>query len=361
MATSEVAATLSALGQRALAAAGSLSPSTYTGYAEVHGWARHIALDLPVFPYLLFAHALYAADRVHALTGGRQHWLKSYVLTLAAAFGGSTLASVLSGRPAPLFTTAANMMLPMQALCWYLVNVVTPVRGLLRLRLVSAVLVYFATAAKVRSIFGTVDGLVAAFPASWSGAIVLGGLSGCGGSLFVSLEKISQFGRGAPSELSAPGWPFKAAFLSSALYYLGTDPAGLVATAAGVKALPWSRDEVCFAVSAGLCAHATLCALGGVTFNPLRPVEVLLSAVLRLPEGAATTATVVPAAAPIGAPSRAKVGGTALPRPGAMTSSTVGSTVTASTVVSGAKNTAKLRVPKKGQPTPTTAGTKKSK
>lgn len=359
MASPEVAATLSTLAQRALAAAGSLSPSTYTGYAEVHGWARHISLDLPVFPYLLFAHCLYAADRVNALTSGRQHWLKSYALTLAAAFGGSTLASVLSGRPAPLFTTTANMMLPMQALCWYLVNVVTPVRALLRLRLVSAVLVYFATAAKVRSIFGAVDGLVAAFPASWSGAIVLGGLSGCGGSLFVSLEKINQYGRGAPSELSAPGWPFKAAFLSSALYYIGTDPAGLVASAAGVKAFPWSRDEVCFAVSAGLCVHATLCTLGGATFNPLRPVEVLLSAVLRLPEG--DDAGPVAAAAPAGAPSRSRVGGTALPRLGATSSKTIGSSTSAATVVSAGKNTAKLRVPKKGPPTAAAAGTKKSK
>ena len=334
----DVAATLA----RALAAAKALDIPSYTGYAELHGWARHIALDLPVFPYLLFAHCLYAADRTHALTAGRQHWLKSYVLTLFAAFGGSTMAAVLSGRPAPLFTTTANLMMPMQALAWYLVNVVTPFRVVLRLRIVSAVLVYFATAAKVRSIFGAVDGMVDAFPDAWAGIVVLGGLSGCGGSLFMSLERISMYGRGSASELSAPGWPFKAAFLSAFLYYVGTDPTGLVAARVGVKVLPWTKDEVCLFVSAGLCAHAVLCTLYGSTFNPLRPVEVVLSSVLRLPTGAA-------AAPPVGLPPRGRAGDGAKPRPG----SAVGSTTTASTasVLSGGKaNTAKLRVPKKGAP-----------
>jgi len=103
-----------------------------------------------------------------------------------------------------------------------------------------------------------------------------------------------------------------------------------------------------------LCAHAVLCTLYGATFNPLRPVEVVLSSVLRLPTGAA-------AAPPVTLPPRGRPGDGAKPRPG----SAVGSTTTASTasVVSGGKaNTAKLRVPKKGAPqSAASSGTKKTK
>lgn len=132
-----------------------------------------------------------------------------------AAFGGSTLAAILSGAPVPLFTHASNFMIAYITLAWYLVDQSLPLRTLLRTRPLNAVIAFGATAAKSRSIFSFIDAYVARFPGIIAGAIALGGLAGSGGQLFISVENKVRKGFRHPSEFSSPGWGFKSAYLAA--------------------------------------------------------------------------------------------------------------------------------------------------
>lgn len=200
------------------------------------------------------------------------------MLTTFAAFGGSTLANVLSGAPAPLFTVSSNYMMSYVTIAWYLINHSTPLRALLSFRPVMAIIAFGATAAKARSIMSFMDSFVVRFPDAVLGAIVLGGLAGSGGALFVTIEKIVQGGLETPSELSAPGWGFKSSYVAALAYYVGTDPTGWIAKNAPFEMLTVDRDEMRFAVSMALCTHAALETLYGRHVNPLYPVEEVLYA-----------------------------------------------------------------------------------
>lgn len=185
---------------------------------------------------------------------------------------------MLSGQPAPLFTVSSNYMMSYIALAWYLVNHSTILRALLSFRPILAIIAFGATAAKVRSILSFMDSFVVRFPDAVLGAIVLSGLAGSGGALFVTMEKIVQNGFDTPSELSAPGWGFKSAYVAALAYYVGTDPVGWIAKHVPFEIVTIEREEMRFAVALALCIHAALERLYGRHVNPLYAVEEVLYA-----------------------------------------------------------------------------------
>lgn len=270
-----------------------LDIASTTSLNDAHDVLRWFLLDMPVAPGLLSFHCLFAAERVHALTGGRQFWFKSFVLTLFAAFGGSTLAAVLSGSPAPLFTTASNTMFGYITLAWYLMDQSRFARLLLRTRPFNALLAFGASAAKARTIFSFIDIFTENFPGAVAGAIALGGLCGSGGLLFISLEKKARRGFHTPSEISEPGWGFKSAYLVAALYYIATDPKGVLLRSQVPITYSIARDSARYALSLGLCCHAALETILARHVNPVYLVEKFLYALTRvrsepLPPPAAT-------------------------------------------------------------------------
>lgn len=249
-----------------------------TSREDAHNYLRWFLLDMPVVPVLLACHALYASISIYKLTRGQQYWLKSLVLTTFAAFGGGTMSAVFSGLPAPLFTKGSNYMMSYLAISWYIVNHWTLMRNILMLRPVSAMLAFGATAAKARSIFSFVDTFVQRFPNATAGAIVLGGLAGSGGSLFVSVDKMVHNRFNIPSELSAPGWGFKSAYMAAGLYYIATDPDFVLRGFSIPIAYVVNRDDARFWLSAALCFHAAAETLYGKHFNPMFWVESILYA-----------------------------------------------------------------------------------
>lgn len=261
---------------------------------DAHDLLHWFLLDMPIVPGLLGFHALYAADRVHALTGGRQFWFKSYVLTMFAAFGGSTLASILSGAPVPLFTHASNFMMAYITVAWYLVDQSRGLRAVIRWRPIAAVFAFGATAAKSRSIFSFIDAYVVRFPGIVAGAIALGGLAGSGGQLFISVENKVRRGFGHPSELSSPGWGFKSAYLAAAAYYVATDPEGLIAEAVPVRFAASAPDAVRYALSLSLCSHAALETLLARNINPTYLFDRLFYAVTRVRQKTAAELVAAP-------------------------------------------------------------------
>lgn len=255
---------------------------------DAHDYLHWFLLDAPVVPALLAFHSLFAAERVHALTKGHQFWFKSYVLTVFAAFGGSTLAAIFSGAPVPLFTTASNYMLGYVTVAWYLVDQSRALRSLLRTRPVSAILAFGASAAKARAIFSFMDGFVVKYPGAAAGAVALGGLAGSGGALFVSLEKKARRGFHTPSELSSPGWGFKSAYLVAISYYVATDPEGILATLPVPVKYSATRDTARYALSLSLCTHAALDMLLERSMNPTYVLDRLFYALTRVREEASS-------------------------------------------------------------------------
>lgn len=201
-----------------------------------------------------------------------------------AAFGGSTLAALLSGRPVPLFTVSSNVMMLYLFGAWYLIHQSRLIRSILSLRPITSILAFGATAAKARAIFGFMDDFMREFPNATCGAIVLGGLAGSGGQLFVSLEKIVQNGSQTPSEFSSPGWGFKSAYFASAAYYIAVDPEGVLYDY-GVSLFEADRDTARLCISAALCIHAALETLYGAHVNPLFWIENIFFALTGLRDG----------------------------------------------------------------------------
>lgn len=196
-----------------------------------------------------------------------------------AAFGGSTLASVLCARPAPLFTKSSNTMMVHITLAWYVINHSQMARAFLTMRPVSAVLCFTAMAAKSRTIFSFIDEYNRRFRHQAAGAVLLGGLAGCGGSFFMTIERIVQRGFAAGSELSAPGWGFKSAYIAAACYYLATDPHMIVRS--WVVPLQYAVDkrEARFWIALALCVHAAVESLIGRHINVVFVLEQVFFAV----------------------------------------------------------------------------------
>lgn len=250
--------------------------------------ARHLLLDAPMVPMLLTFHCLNAALRAHAIVPRGTFWLKSLVVTTFASFGGSTLAAILCGRPTPLFTVNSNPMMAYIFCAWYVVHRSSVLRAILNTRVPSAILAFGASAARMRAIFSFMDGYVREFPRAALGAIICSGLTGSGGSLFVSVEKLVQHGaHNSVSEFSAPGWGFRSAYFAAALYYAFVDPDDVL-YGLGLSTLDLDRQSARLLISAAFSTHAFFEALFGTHFNILHGVESLIFAVTRLPMKAET-------------------------------------------------------------------------
>lgn len=252
--------------------------------ASIHdAWSliHWFLIDVPVIPFLITFHVLFAAISTYKGGASRHFWLKSLVLTLFAAFGGSTLSSILSGAPPPLFTMGSNYMFGYVAAAWYVVNMVAPIRMLLMFRPVAAVLAFGAQAAKARSIFGFIDGFILRYPRSAVGAIVLGGLAGSGGTLILGFERKLRMGKASHSEFSRPGWTFKSAYLASTLYYMLTDQDSFLRDLFGWN-IVIAKDRARFWIALALCCHAAIEALWGKHINPLYIFETAFYLVMRL-------------------------------------------------------------------------------
>lgn len=260
-----------------------------TSVQDLPSLIRWFLLELPVAPVLLCFHVFFVAAELHKPSSGRHYWIKSLALTTFAAYGGATLSCLLSGAPPAMFTTASNHMLGYVCVAWWLVHTVAPLRSLLALRPARAVLAFGANAAKARSLFSFMDKFVLRYPGAAAGAIVLGGLAGSGGALFIALERKLRLGPSARSALSRPGWGFKSPYIAAALYYVLTDPDGLLQgmTIPLRNAIP--RDDARFAISLALASHAGLEALLGRNFNPVYFVEYILYSLARLEKGSATS------------------------------------------------------------------------
>lgn len=162
---------------------------------------------------------------------------------------------------------------------WYLINHSAPLRAVLSFRPVYAMLAFGAMAAKCRSILSFMDTFVARFPQAILGAIVLSGLAGSGGMLFVQLEKIVQDGLQTSSQFSNPAWSFKSAYIAAGVYYVATDPAGWIAEHVPFETITFPKDQVRFAISVALCTHAAFETLYGRHVNPMYPFEEILCAI----------------------------------------------------------------------------------
>lgn len=251
---------------------------------QMHSNLQWFLLDIPVVPVLLIFHTLFASVKVYELTPVRTFWLKSLILTAFAAFGGSTLAAMLSARPAPLFTSASDVMCLYLVASWFLVQH-RLVRLLLNSRVGMTVLSFGANAARARAIFRFMDEYMTRFPRCVSGAILLGGLAGAGGRLFVSLENIVQRGFAAPSEFSAPGWAFKSSFVAASAYYILVDDHDVFFDMGFPSHWLLDKSLAQYYISATLCFHAALETLLGRQFNPLYVFERVLYAITGLRQG----------------------------------------------------------------------------
>lgn len=173
-------------------------------------------------------------------------------------------------------------MLAYVSIAWYLVHQSTALRSLLKLRPFKALLAFGAMAAKARAIFSFMDSYVQRFPDAVAGAIVLGGLAGSGGSLFVAFERKMRLGSRTPSEFSAPGWGFKSAYLAAFLYYITTDPANVLRTLPVPMRYTLEKDDARYIISLALCVHAALETLWGRHINPMFLLERLFYTITRV-------------------------------------------------------------------------------
>lgn len=153
-------------------------------------------------------------------------------------------------------------------IAWYFVHTNSLVRGFLSWRPINAVLSFGAMAAKARAMFTFMDDYVREYPRAVAGVIILGGLSGSGGQLFMSAENIVQNGMSTASEFSSPGWGFKSAYIAALVYYIATDPEDILYDL-GFSVINTDRTTARFYISAALCFHSFFETLYGTHVNPL--------------------------------------------------------------------------------------------
>lgn len=239
---------------------------------DIHQLLRYVILEMPIVPFLITFHVTYASLATYRVSQGRDYWLKSLVLTTFASFGGSTLAAILSGQPTPLFTTSSNPMLIYIITAWYIIHHNALIRNILSIRPIHAIIAFGATIAKARSIIAFMDDFMYKFDHNTAmGAIALGGLSGCGGSLFVSADNGIRTSFKQPSELSRPGWGVKGSYTAAIVYYLLTDPHSILTQGFGIGIKTGTsihKDEARFWIALLLAIHAAMEILLGTSINP---------------------------------------------------------------------------------------------
>ncbi|KAJ8900743.1 hypothetical protein NDN08_000044 [Rhodosorus marinus] len=228
---------------------------------------------------LLVAHCLLMVVVVDKYTEGKHGFLKSIVLGFVMSFGGAIINAILTATPSPVSTEGANSLVPIFLLCWWLVNC-TPVKKILQIRVVFAPIAVVATFARIRAISMTVDSVAKQVPNGWVAAIILGGIGGCGGLLFLDADKKFRTGFNAKSTFSSPEWPIKSAFLISTAYYVLSDPHKIIQSYVDLPHL--QNADLKFALGAFLSAIAILELVLGRSINLFYYFERILVAVLGL-------------------------------------------------------------------------------
>eukprot|EP00188_Purpureofilum_apyrenoidigerum_P005801 Plantae.Rhodophyta-Purpureofilum_apyrenoidigerum.ctg7979.p1 GENE.Plantae.Rhodophyta-Purpureofilum_apyrenoidigerum.ctg7979~~Plantae.Rhodophyta-Purpureofilum_apyrenoidigerum.ctg7979.p1 ORF type:complete len:294 (+),score=41.91 Plantae.Rhodophyta-Purpureofilum_apyrenoidigerum.ctg7979:155-1036(+) len=231
---------------------------------------RDTLIDLPPTA-LLYAHCIFIIVALYPYTSSKHKFLKSIVFTFFVSFGGALVNAVLTATPSPLATEGANELVPVYLFVWWLVNCVPAVRYIFQLKLVYAPVVFLAHFAKVRAITATVHEVAARAPGGWAATILLGGIAGSGGVIFMDADKKFKLGPHTPSTFSAPEWGFKSAFLTAAVYYFLTDPHNLIVSYIDLPDI--NVGDLKFFLSMFLATLAVIEVLFGRSFNVFHYIE----------------------------------------------------------------------------------------
>mmetsp|Transcript_1399 Transcript_1399/g.4161 ORF Transcript_1399/g.4161 Transcript_1399/m.4161 type:complete len:294 (-) Transcript_1399:38-919(-) len=240
---------------------------------------RDTLIELPPTT-LLYAHCVFIVIALYPYTSSKHKFLKSIVFTFFVAFGGALVNAVLTATPSPLATESANELVPVYLFIWWLVNCVPAVRYLFQMKLIFAPIVFLAHFAKVRAITSTVNEVAARVPGGWAATILLGGIAGSGGIVFMDADKKFKLGPHTPSTFTAPEWGFKSAFLTSAVYYFCVDPHNIIVSYVDLPEI--NRGDLVFVLSLFLATIAVLEVLFGRSFNVFHYIERVLINVLGL-------------------------------------------------------------------------------
>jgi len=151
------------------------------------------------------------------------YWLHSLVWAVLRTTGGGIIRSVLLQEKPPVL--ADKIYLPIIIASWYLSYYVTPFSNAQNTTGGKALLGAVEAISKLQTITGGVDKAVQVLPDSPIAAVLVGVLSGCGGTLLYDFEKLA---RGETTNYTAPSWVLKVTFWSALLYYLATHYAGIL-------------------------------------------------------------------------------------------------------------------------------------
>lgn len=95
----------------------------------------------------------------------------------------------------------------------------------------------------------------------------------------MTIERIVQHGFAARSELSAPGWGFKSAYIAAACYYIATDPHMILRNWFIPLQYAVDKREAKFWIALALCLHAGVESLIGRHINVVFVLEEVFFAV----------------------------------------------------------------------------------
>jgi len=162
-----------------------------------------------------WGHALYIINtsKKQGLTSSH-YWLHTLMWAVLRTSGGGILRGIILQEKPPVLSDKPT--LPLILAAWYLTYFVKPFERVQASRPGTALIGAIEAVSKLRTITGGVDKAVQVLPDSPLAAIVIGVISGCGGTLLFDLEKYS---RGELTNFSRPGWVLKITFWSALAYY----------------------------------------------------------------------------------------------------------------------------------------------
>jgi len=226
------------------------------------------------FPILFALHILNVAVNLKPRLQN-QPWTFSAFATILSATSGFTLACLLVFQFPPIL--ASNYLLPTALIIWYLVhfsigNVVFKIAKLPPIKLI---LVLGSNINRARSIIDGINLGIKFLPNSWVAAIILGSISGFGGTLILNFLVKTLGEENQLTEISKPTWASKSAFYGSVFYYVAI-------SAYFGTILPESIAR--FALITYICLHAaTTSVVGDFTPFPVNLIEYVFYKVSRIP------------------------------------------------------------------------------
>jgi len=163
-----------------------------------------------------WGHALYiiSTNKKQGLTKDN-YWLHTLMWAVLRTTGGGILRSIILQEKPPVLSDKTT--LPIILAAWYLSYYSKPFERAQASPAGTALIGAIEAVSKLRTITAGVDKAVQALPDSPIAAVVVGVISGCGGTLLYDFEK---FTRGASSNYTTPSWVLKVTFWSSLVYYV---------------------------------------------------------------------------------------------------------------------------------------------